>query len=503
MTALVFIDGFDKYGPAGNVNAASAIVGEWSGTAPTIVAPLSSLGYAIQIPNSSMSAALPSSLARISGSIRFQIAPGSTTGNSRLFFQNGASSVFSINFDAGAGGQIQLRTGSVIGTIVNSGGAVGTGATHVLQFDVTIGASAAYTFNLDGILLFSGTGNTGNGQASLNTVLMSQTSNISLWVDDLCLYDPTHAAYNSAIMTQNVVVETQFPSGDNQTQFTNDGNVIPPAGIAVRGVYRVTGTASFPGANQLLLIKITPVANCTLNSVSMIPNVSAGAAKFKAVIYADSAGSPGALANTGTEVVGCTSGTTLTLPLSTPQALTSGTSYWIGLITDTSISYQQYDATTNLSIRKANTYTSGAPNPAGGGFTVGQPTLLIWGNATGAATNWPSVSLNPPLGTSAAQVHSATVGQEDLFTFPVLASNPTAIYGGAVKAFMSKSDSGSRTASLNMKSGATDSTGSNAGQGLSTTKQWQGSIYDLDPGTGAAWTNAGVNDAKSGVSVAS
>jgi len=114
-----------------------------------------------------------------------------------------------------------------------------------------------------------------------------------------------------------------------------------------------------------------------------------------------------------------------------------------------------------------------------------------------------SEALNPPLGTVAAQIHSATVAQEDLYTFPALVTTPSTIYGVAIKAFVAKSDSGARTVSLNMKSGSSDSTGSSAGQAMSTTNQWQRSFFDVDPATGVAWTRAGLNAASSGVSVAS
>jgi len=65
--------------------------------------------------------------------------------------------------------------------------------------------------------------------------------------------------------------------------------------------------------------------------VAIVPGATSGTAKFKAVAYADSAGAPGSLLSSGTEVVGCTSGSTLTGALITPQSLTAGTPCWIGL----------------------------------------------------------------------------------------------------------------------------------------------------------------------------
>jgi hypothetical protein len=504
-TALVFVDGFDKYGPPGNQNVSSVMAGDWSvGSAPAIVAGLSSTGYAIQTSAAALSITGSfGSLTRLSGSIRFQNNSGSNAG--RISFLNGASAVFTFMFQQSTGA-IELRTGTNTGTVIATAATVSLNTTHVLSFDITIGASSAYAVQLDGVSLYSGTGNTGNGQASVNTISLGNNfSNILNTWDDLAIWDPTQAAYNSSCLTSNVVVETQFPSGDNQTQFTNDGNVVWAAGTASNGVSQnvLSTVVTTSGAGILWVHKITPQVNCTLNSVSLLPRATSAGSKWKGVVYSDSAGAPGSLLSSGTEVVGATTGTTLTLPLVTPQSLTAGTSYWIGFIGDTSVNIQQVDSTTNLGQSKANTYASGAPAGPLSGMTTGRPTLLIWGNCTGATVNWSSVGNNPEINTSAAQVHSSTVNQEDLFTFPALATNPTTIYGGAVKGFLKKSDAGARTVSLNMKSGATDSTGSSAGQGLSTTGQWQGSIYDIDPGTGVAWTGTGVNSAKSGYSVAS
>jgi len=221
------------------------------------------------------------------------------------------------------------------------------------------------------------------------------------------------------------------------------------------------------------------------------------------VLYADSSGAPGALLNTGTEVVGVAAAVPTVLPFAAPSSLVGGTSYWIGLICDTGLTYQVADvAATNLTRNKNNTYTSGPPSPAGAGFST-LNTLYLWGNATGSVVNSPSVNLNPPLGTAASQIHANTVGQEDLYTFDPLTTNPSTIFGMSVKGFVSKSDAGARTVSLNSKSGASDTTGSAPSQSLATTSQWQGSYFDVDPATGLPWTLSGANAAKGGVSVAS
>ena len=496
----IFTDGFDVYGPAG---AAPLLATQWSslvGGNHAIVAGLSSPGNALRMTGNgqAINKTFAASYARIAGSLRFNWNLGATL--VQLGFLNGASSAFSLTLETT--GAIILRTGGLAGAVVATGGAILANSTHVLTWDVTVGAAGAYNVLLDGVPLYSGTGNTGNSQTSVNVlsvILSNNTAAITL--DDLIIADPAQPAYNSTLLTSNPVIETQFVSGDNQTQFANDGDLLVAAGF--NGVARANTATSAPGAGQLFLVKSTASVARTINSVSVIPGATSATAKFKAVVYSDSAGSPGSLLSSGNEVTGCTSGATLTGTLVTPQALAAGASYWIGFITDTSVVLQQYDATTNLAQKKANTYASGAPAGPLSGMTLAQPTWLMWGNCTGAVVNWPALGGNPPIATAASQTRSSTVGQEDLFTFPPLATNPTVIFGTSVKGLMSKTDAGARTVSFNAKSGAADSTGSAPGQALATTQQWQGSYFDTDPATGLPWATSGLNAAKAGLSVAS
>jgi len=496
---FIFSDGIDVYGPAGTT---PALTTQWTSVSGTVVvvAGLSATGNAVRLSNNINIQKSIGAFTRVAGSVRFSVLL--TSQNVIAFNDTSSFNVFSITIETT--GVIALRTGSQSGTILASGGSILANSAHVLSWDVTVGASSPFAVYLDGILLFSGTGNTANSRTNANLFLLvaGSTAGNTFTLDDVVIADPTQPGYTAALLTSNPVIETQFVSGDNQTQFSNDGDIVVAVGVASNGVARANAATNAPGAGQLFLVKLTAAVARTLQSVSVIPGATSGTAKFRAVVYADSSGVPGSLLSSGTEVTGCTSGTTLTGVLTTPQALAAGTSYWIGFITDTSIVLQQYDATTNLGQKKANTYASGAP-ATGSGMTTAQPTWLMWGNCTGAVVNWPALGLSPPLGTAASQTHSSTVGQEDLFTFAPLATNPTTIFGVSVKGLLSKSDAGARTASLNTKSGASDTTGSAPGQGLATTPVWQGSYFDVDPATGLPWTASGANAAKAGVSVAS
>lgn len=500
-TPILFADGFDQYGPTGSVDFSSTnTAGIWTTvTGGSLVAPITlATGSAMRVGGGgSLVSSTFTAVSRIAGSIRLRTNTAATT--AAVTVRNGATAAFTIDVSEANG--IRLRTGGTGGSVISTGGSYVSSTAVVVSFDITIGASASYSVSMDGSVWLTGTGNTGNGQASVNTVVISSASSDSDF-DDLVLFDPAQAGYDSGCLTNNVVVETQFPNGDSQTQFTNDGDLVIADGVAQTGIVRLTGTTNAPGAGQLYVLKIVPNISRTINSVSMIPSATSAGAKFKAVIYSDSSGAPNALLSDGNEVVGAVSGTTLTSSLVTPQSLTAGTAYWIGFYTDTSVTVRKYDNTTALGQKKANTYGSGAPATLSG-MTTGQATWLIWGNCTGSAVNWVAISRNPPPGIATDQVHSSTVSQEDLFTFPALSLTADAIYTGVVLGFVSKSDAGARTVSFNMKSSSSDSTGSSSSQALLTTKRWQVSFYENDPATSAAWLQSAADSAVSGYSVAS
>ncbi len=204
-----------------------------------------------------------------------------------------------------------------------SAASVSAGTTHYLEWDITFGNSATYEVWLDATSILNGTGDiqaTANARATGFALIAGRVvgASVVFTVDDLYLFETTGST-NNAILLTNPRVETTVPAADSATAFLFGAGVLG-ASAAYQGV---TATNA-PGANQFFLRKYTPTANCTLNSVAIVPGATSGTAKFKAVGYADSAGAPSSLLSSGTEVVGCTSGSTLTGALITPQSLTVG-----------------------------------------------------------------------------------------------------------------------------------------------------------------------------------
>src|SRR5262245_59073527 len=169
--AALFIEGFDKYGPA-NSNGASVssalTANEWTtassgATSVNIAAPLSATGYSLQFgANGNVVKTLAANYSRLIGGVRFL---GTLVNTSTLIqFRDGASAQCWITMEST--GVIHLRTGGSAGTDINTGATISANTTHYLEWDITFAASGAYTVYLDGASLFSGTGNTRGGTSN-------------------------------------------------------------------------------------------------------------------------------------------------------------------------------------------------------------------------------------------------------------------------------------------------------------------------------------------------
>jgi hypothetical protein len=500
--ALLFLESFDKYGPVNsNPTSVNAMLtaGEWTsaGVNWSVVAGLSSTGQAI---SGGMGGALPlvktlsANYSRLIGGVRFA---SNLVGGFAAGVGFGDAGAVQCTITINPAGTISLRNGLATSATIlaTSGTSVSANSTHYLEWDITFGNSAAYQVWLDGVSLFSGTGDTtttANNTANQFILAASVTATITMTYDDLYLFDSTGTTNNAVLLT-SPRVETTFPTSDSAVQFAFG------AGILGSNAARVA-TTSAPAAGSLVLRRFTPAVAGTLASITIMPGGTSAPANYRGVCYADSGGTaPGTLMSSGTQVTGVTSGTAATLPLTTPQSLSAGTQYWIGFINDTAVVLQQSDGST-LGYRAANTYASGAPGTAPA-MTSGQASWLLWGNLTGiSGANYNEVTQQPPPGAQ-SYVFDATVGHEDLYNFGALSTSPAFVYAVAVKGYIQKSDAGAKTISLRMKSSATDSAGSLAGQTPATTYGWMTSLFPTDPNGSIAWTGTALNAATSGFRV--
>ena len=504
--ALLFLDGFDKYGPVNTSGAAVAALltaGEWTtnAVAAQIVAPLSSTGFALALPTASGSLAVTKTLAasysRLIGGFRFS---SNLVGFLAIQFTDAGSNQCAISINST--GTISVRNGVFnAGTVLaTSSVSVTANTVHYLEFDITFSNTGSFTVWLDGVAIIGGSsGVTGSGDTTAtanNTAngigFGNSNANVGT-MDDFYLFD-TSGTTNNAVLLTSPRIETSFPTSDGAVQFGFG------AAIIGTNVAR-SATTSSNAANQWRVRAVTPPFNCTINSIAFLPLTTNAAPTFRPVIYSDSGGVPGTLLSTGSTITGMTANTALVMPLTTPQALTAGTQYWIGYMNDVvtgggSLTVLDTSSTDRIT---TSTFSSGAPSSAPGG-QLNATSTVIWGNISNPGVNWYEVSRQPPPGMS-SYVFNSIVGQEDLYNLAPLSVTPSQIYAVAVKAYCNKSDSGTKTVSMRMKSGSTDSGGSATGQTLGTSFAWLTSLFLTDPNTGAAWLPAALNVAQCGLRI--
>jgi hypothetical protein len=110
--------------------------------------------------------------------------------------------------------------------------------------------------------------------------------------------------------------------------------------------------------------------------------------------------------------------------------------------------------------------------------------------------NWSAVSETTEDGAT-SYVYNNVVNNADLYTIASIPVTPASIVCVTARAFAQKSDAGSRTGALQLKSGATTVQAPN-GQTLSTPWAWMWGTYLNDPATSAAWTASAVNNVQIG-----
>jgi hypothetical protein len=215
---------------------------------------------------------------------------------------------------------------------------------------------------------------------------------------------------------------------------------------------------------------------------------------LKAAIFASSGTAPTTVLGSANVVTNPAAGSNA-LTFGTPVAVAKGTQYWIGFSSDTS------SGTWNV----GSASTGAQSTTSYASFPVASPTvttsvLQIACSVTIAVSTNNSVVNGAQQDATTSYVYSSTVNDADLYGIASIASTPATVIATTTRAYMQKSDAGTRTAAVQVKSGATTVASSTL---TLTTSGWQWAWrMDLtDPATGTAWTAAAVNAATIGPKV--
>jgi hypothetical protein len=102
---------------------------------------------------------------------------------------------------------------------------------------------------------------------------------------------------------------------------------------------------------------------------------------------------------------------------------------------------------------------------------------------------------------AAAYVYDSAVGHADFYGIAPIPAPPLTTVAVVTRSLMAKSDAGTRTAAMQIKSGATTVASPTLSLTPTYTAAWR--VDTVDPATGAAWTAAAVAAAQIGPVVVS
>jgi hypothetical protein len=279
---------------------------------------------------------------------------------------------------------------------------------------------------------------------------------------------------------------TRMPASDASVQFTPSSSAFP--------------LTPFPAAgnngwvvNRAFYTPFTPSFSGTVGSITL-PIAVTSTANIKCAIYSTISGVPGIALGSATPISAPGVGTAV-FTFGTPVAVTAGTQYWAAFVPDaTSGSYGNSNTAGGYSWSSA-TYST---------FPTNNPSAIVSGNQTQPTINvTPATTANfafvaePQQDTTTTYVYDSTAGHADLYGIGSIASTPASTIAVTTRGYMQKSDAGSRTAAVQLKSGATTV----ASPTLTLTTSgwlWAWRTDTVDPNTSAAWTAAAVNAATIG-----
>jgi hypothetical protein len=406
-------------------------------------------------------------------------------------------------------GDIVLKRGDWNGTVVATIPASNWAPvvwTH-FQFRVVIDPTAGtFTMRKNGVTTdtFSATGL--NTRATANSFANSfgfgrpNVAGPTTRIDDLLVYSGTAPAPNDwvgdvraiCLMAAADTAQKQFSPIVGTMQIGDAPFVtlvIAPNVLHTGGVQ--TSPYNAPPNGAIYMPRSGTVTKVTLNSSG------AQTGHAKVAIYMDDGlgNSPGTLVAVSNEVTNPPNGAT-DFTFATPPALAVGArGYYFAVLTDFSWTISTMGTVTPHWF-KSQTYASGFPGPLTGltkDDTIRGPQAYI--TITGNCVNVSELLANG----ETDYVFTSTVNNMDLYDMGDLPTVPAAIIGVVSKAYLRKSDAGTRQGQLVMRSVATDVTTPDAT--LSTTWTYVARVDTVDPATGTTWTIAGVNAIKVGQKV--
>jgi hypothetical protein len=278
---------------------------------------------------------------------------------------------------------------------------------------------------------------------------------------------------------------TRMPASDQSVTFSK----APPT-ITLVGPTQASTAAIAAGTARYAVTNFTATADGAITSVTL--SLAAGyTGNMKCSIFASLGPGVGAVLGSATPISNPVTGSNVfTFP--TPVPVSRGQLIIVGFDSDTSA------GTWNISggILGYTSATSYASFPVSTPSTTGAATQPICTAAITYGGNYALVN-EAQQDAAASYVYSSNPGDADFYGIAAIGVTPATVLGVTTRAYMQKSDAGTRTAAAQLKSGGTTV----ASPTLTLTPsnwQWAWRMDLVDPATSAAWTAAAVNAAQIG-----
>ncbi len=280
------------------------------------------------------------------------------------------------------------------------------------------------------------------------------------------------------------------PASDASVQFSRT-----PTGVLTQSVNPGTQTNT-AGTNVAFYTAFVAAYSGTVTGVGVAFAALGTSTTMECAIFADngSGTGPGAILSAATGTLAPVVGTNAFT--FTGVSVVKGATYWVGAAVDGNGSF----TTSVTSFANGCRGTSSLAVFPQANPVVVNPAPVAWMNWIYTATpaNWQAVSEAQQDATT-SYVYDSVPGHTDFYTIAPIASTPLTTFAVTTRAYMIKSDAGTRTAAVQLRSGGTTVASPTI---VLTPSNWQWAWrHDTSDPAGGAWTAAAVNVATVGPTV--
>jgi hypothetical protein len=386
-------------------------------------------------------------------------------------------------------GAILLTSGTAGGTVLDTyTGAFPVANTwYAFEFEVVINNTA-------GSWAVRKNGNTTNDRAlgSLNTRPVSANNYANkLTIAEQATVNAQHlddlywrSDASSVAWMGDMKCITRYPASDASVQFSRT-----PTGVLTQTVPTVASSSIAISSTTARFTPLVAGYSGTITTAA-VSTSSGNSGSMKCAIYADNgSGLPGVVLASATAAVTPVAGS-CSFTFSPGVSITKGVQYWVGAMCDTSSGTWTTNNSNTIAATAGSTFAAfPQSNPVA---SSGQNPVQMSITYTATPANWQAVAEAQQDATT-SYVYDSVPGHADLYGIAPIASTPLTTFAVTTRAYAIKSDAGTRTMAVQLKSGSTTVASPTV---VLTPSNWQWAWrHDTtNPATSLPWTAVEVNN---------